>query len=381
MKAQDKAYSTGISINNNKVMEKPKLLGSCLYVNFTSNDEFGGGKFNETILEMLRELYNDVDTIGFPINMTRLKNLKNTLCGYLNGLNATVANNVIAALECKRYDMVFLASSNYGKLSKAIKAKFPRQQMCVLFNNIEYNFIRSQISVSPKPQLLLTLLATYFSEKDISKYADKIIVLNNRESHELHRLYNRIPDGVIPITLKDECDKVHFQDNENKQKSQQLKGVFVGSNFYANKHAVEWFSNNVAPHLNGVCIEIIGKGFENERQYERNNVRMVGTVDCVSEHYISSDFVIAPIFKGAGMKVKVAEAMMYGRTVIGTPEAFNGYEDVDRFGVICSTAEAFINSINSRKFTIGFNATARKIFLKRYEYGIVKEQLYNLLKV
>ena len=35
--------------------------------------------------------------------------------------------------------------------------------------------------------------------------------------------------------------------------------------------------------------------------------------------------VIAPIFDGSGMKTKVAEALMHGKHVVGTPEAFSGY--------------------------------------------------------
>lgn len=361
-------------------MDKHKSIGPCLFVNFTSNDNFGGGKFNETILEMLKDIYEEVDTKCFPLDIPRLENLVNTLHGYLNGMNAKFVNDVIASLEHKRYSMVFLASSNYGKLTRIIKGRFPHQKVCVLFNNIEYNFIRSQMSVSVKPQLLLTLLATYRSEKNVAKFADKVIVLNDREAHELQRLYGRCPDGIIPISLKDECDTESLRKVAAGRNEQRLKGIFVGCNFYANKHAVEWFSNEVAPRMENASIEIVGKGFENEKQYERSNVRMVGTVDSVAEHYLSSDFVIAPIFKGAGMKVKVAEAMMYGRTVIGTPEAFMGYGYVDTFGVVCATADDFVKAINSRNFTIGYNEAARKSFLEKYEYGSVKEHLYNILK-
>lgn len=35
---------------------------------------------------------------------------------------------------------------------------------------------------------------------------------------------------------------------------------------------------------------------------------------------------VMPIFSGSGMKVKTAEALMYGKFLIGTKEAFEGYE-------------------------------------------------------
>lgn len=48
----------------------------------------------------------------------------------------------------------------------------------------------------------------------------------------------------------------------------------------------------------------------------------------MAEYIYNADFLIAPIFEGSGMKLKTAEALMYGKTVFGTTEAFEGY-DVD----------------------------------------------------
>ncbi len=46
------------------------------------------------------------------------------------------------------------------------------------------------------------------------------------------------------------------------------------------------------------------------------------------------------------MKTKVAEALMFGKKVIGTPKVFSGYEDVtDRVGRVCSSKEEFVAAI------------------------------------
>ena len=70
-------------------------------------------------------------------------------------------------------------------------------------------------------------------------------------------------------------------------------------------------------------ILIIGKGFETlKNDLECDNVKVIGTVEDVSEYFYRADFVIAPIFEGSGMKLKTAEALMYGKTIFGTTEAF-----------------------------------------------------------
>ena len=351
---------------------------TCLYINFALDGNYGGGKFNETMLEMLRELFGEVDSMTFPAGVSKAKLLRNTLCGYLNGMDAAFAQSVIRQLAAKRYDVTFLASSNFGRLAKAIKATHPEVKVCVLFNNIELNFIKSQLTTGFKPQLLLTLAATYLSERNVARHADRLIVLNGREAGELQRIYGRTADAIIPIILKDECAEAAHPTPATARGGARLTGLFVGSRFYANVHAVEWFARNVAPQLKDTEIEVVGKGFEAERHLQTGTMRIVGTVDSVAGHYAKADFVIAPIFKGAGMKVKVAEAMMYGKTVLGTPEAFEGYSDAGRWGVVCRTAADFIEAINGRTFPCGYNAAARACFMENYEYNSVKDKVAGL---
>jgi hypothetical protein len=57
-----------------------------------------------------------------------------------------------------------------------------------------------------------------------------------------------------------------------------------------------------------------------------SNVKLDGYVNDLSSYYKSAVAVVAPIFKGSGMKTKVIEAMSYGKSIIGTDEAFQGIE-------------------------------------------------------
>ena len=56
--------------------------------------------------------------------------------------------------------------------------------------------------------------------------------------------------------------------------------------------------------------------------------------------------VIMPIFMGGGMKVKTAEALMNGKTIFGSKEAFEGYDLEDISGLyLCEDKDAFINCL------------------------------------
>lgn len=55
-------------------------------------------------------------------------------------------------------------------------------------------------------------------------------------------------------------------------------------------------------------------------------VHLAGYVEAVEAFYENVDAVIAPMLMGSGLKMKVAEALSFGRPVIGTHIAFEGFE-------------------------------------------------------
>ena len=129
---------------------------------------------------------------------------------------------------------------------------------------------------------------------------------------------------------------------------------------------------------------IVGKGFEKlKRELERaGKVEVVGGVDALAEWYRNAHFVVAPIFDGSGMKTKVAEALMYGKKVVGTPEAFSGYEDVaDKAGWVCESVDEFVAAIGLAQETItrGFDRELRAIYVREYSFGAARERFQDIL--
>jgi hypothetical protein len=64
------------------------------------------------------------------------------------------------------------------------------------------------------------------------------------------------------------------------------------------------------------------------------------------------------------MKTKVAVVLMFGKEVIGTPEAFTSYVEVpDNAGWVCESAEEFVAAINiaSVSITKSFDPALRNI--------------------
>lgn len=79
------------------------------------------------------------------------------------------------------------------------------------------------------------------------------------------------------------------------------------------------------PQLPECVLEIVGKGFEElKNQLTRSNVKVIGGVDSLEPYYENAAAVVMPILYGDGMKVKTAEAMMYGKVIFASEEALEG---------------------------------------------------------
>jgi polysaccharide biosynthesis protein PslH len=80
-------------------------------------------------------------------------------------------------------------------------------------------------------------------------------------------------------------------------------------------------------------LRLVGSRLE-ERDRERwaaiPGVEVVGFVQDLRDAYRDSAFVVVPIWSGAGTNIKVAEALMYGRTCVVSQTAHRGYAQVLR---------------------------------------------------
>ena len=215
--------------------------------------------------------------------------------------------------------------SNFGEVVKLVKKMFPQVQVYTFFHNVEVRFFWGSFRQNKSAHALAVFVVNYLAERKSVKFTDKLICLSQRDSQLLQKIYGRQATHVSPMALRDQ-----LVSNAQKvtEPSQQKFALFVGGVFYANRVGITWFVKHVVPRIN-IKICIVGKGFERyKKELELGGkVEVIGAVDSLAEWYLKAHFVIAPIFDGSGMKTKVAEALMYGKTVIGTPEAFSGYEE------------------------------------------------------
>ena len=354
------------------------LLGKTLYINAFNSGNSGASVISDRNYKLISS--NSSEVIKYSIDLT-LKNVKQNLKSILidfNLVSETDIKNILEQIRFNHIETVFIDVSLLGNIAKEIKRDFPDIYILAFFHNVEYDYFRELIKVAKKIQHYFTLLLVKKAEAQLVKFADVIITLNYRDSQSLKIRYNKHADLILPTSFEDNYDEEQY--GLNKKNFDTLNLLFVGSYFPPNVYAVDWFVNNVLVNLKRkVVLYVVGNGFESHKFKEIDpRVKLIGRVEDLSKYYYLADVVLAPIFHGSGMKTKVAESLMYNKPVIGTVEAFEGYQmNVKDIGWQCDTAEEFINTIHD--LDLSKPMIMREVFLNYYSFHTIKSNFYNFL--
>lgn len=304
----------------------------------------GGDWINKRNILALKEIFQERLHL-YPVKCKNmLSTFINLLRCYMFGLSPVIVARIISYVKENNIDCVFLSSSRFGKLAYKLKLIYPDISIYVFFHNIEKQYTSEEYRVNRNWKNWLIAKVTAYNENNSCRLADKLIVLNQRDNKLLQTLYSRKADILLPTTFIDRFD---IRKKQQKGMNEKFTLLFVGFAFFANIEGLRWFIDEVLPHLNGCRLQIVGSGMDKVFT-NGDNIEVHGYVDDLGEYYYQADAVVLPILSGGGMKTKTAEALMYGCPIIGTKEAFEGYElDYDKVGGWADSKEDMIRIINS----------------------------------
>lgn len=330
----------------------------------------------------LRDLFGDRLTV-VELEKAPVRDVRAALAafrGHIDGVSTAAIDAVLGKIDALDIGQLFVDGSNLGEVTAAVKRRAPRVRVYTFFHNVESLFFWGSFKQARTVHALAVAAVNYLAERQSVRHSDELICLSERDSRMLQRLYGRAATYVSPMALRDRLPETGVR---TPDRPDQVFALFVGGVFYANLAGIAWFVDQVAPRID-IQVRIVGKGFEaHKAELERaGKVKVVGAVEDLAGWYADASFVIAPIFDGSGMKTKVAEALMFGKKVIGTPEAFSGYEDVaERAGTICATAEEFVDAIEQAAAMPlkPFDPELRSIYEEKYSYLAARKRLAAIL--
>lgn len=221
-------------------------------------------------------------------------------------------------------------------------------------------------------------------EQTLLKTGDYIITFSKKDSNLIHNQYG-LTSYPVNFYLK-ENDFSSVQDNNY---SEVLKDTFCFYGAWNRKENLDgllWFIKKVIPLVKQQFhFKVIGSGMsEKTTNYIKRvpGFEYVGFVENPMTEIMNCSALIAPLHKGAGVKVKVIDALSSGTKVIGTPVAFEGIEDNGNYPLFvqCTFATDFATVINNwNSNSVGDKANARAEFLERYDTNHFPDLIEKLL--
>lgn len=379
-----------------------------LYVTFiTPSEHFGGG------IAILQSLYSlcsfaEVDYVGpeFDINefqaygikpskiflVERNKNLlKQGLNLLFRGISTSYYDGwkvITEQLEEESYDCVYLDLTRQDFVLKwAKRCGIPS---IVRPQNVEADYFEALYRQQKNLVSYIHKIVGKKSERNCVKFADRVAVLTNSDKKRFIELYgfNQSHYPMFPTCVK------HFEGSGVEQEKLPEPFIAITGSFWfgPNASGTEWFLDKVWRHVGKTVIEkynlVIAGAAPNKRirelANELRNVYIYENPEKIDVYYQKASIYVAPIFYGAGMKVKIAEALSCGLPVITTQHALAGYEAAKNDIYIGETEEQFLEHLETiSNLSIEQFEKKRKdivsVFESNFSFRVSSQILYKIV--
>jgi glycosyltransferase involved in cell wall biosynthesis len=209
----------------------------------------------------------------------------------------------------------------------------------------------------------------YFTEIWVCSLADELKF--RAANPETKVQFYELPNGS-------DTDARQFQPITNQYK----KFLFVGSlNYFPNVNGIQWFTEHIFAKLPpSYELNIVGKSPQLDDYSYLDlypNVNLIGEVDTVEGYYRDHDVFVVPLLEGSGTRLKILEALSYGKLVVSTPKGIEGIQAKDGIEYLeFNNFESFKTNVLSQLENIARIETIRKngrqLIEKQYSWkGIV----------
>ncbi len=364
-------------------------MHKCLFVSQRIGiSNTGAAVCSERNLHHCRELFTTEGTEVYRILKGRVPGPVRKVLqvfGFVDGLLPRDVKEITAKVINGGFDLVFLDTSCFGLVAKALVKKCPAVKIAVFYMDVLVHWWRSAQS---GPLLRKRLLARVFRRVEgmSTRAADIRIFLTDRDRTILKKEYGAEGGFLVPISVPDRFDSKRSAKSYASKAERERVLLFVGVDYRPNVEGVSWFIERILPFIRS-SLRIVGKGMERHRHiWKRDRVEVPGRVEDLDEEYMRADAVVIPLLSGSGMKIKTVEALMFGKRIFGTPEAFVGLDlDFSAVGALCQSEREFISAIGAWERGAldpdGVNPASRAAFAAGYSFDATLKAMRRALSM
>lgn len=251
-------------------------------------------------------------------------------------------------IDYNEYQVIFVEFTKMDYFIRDILKSGYRGKIIVRAHNVEHDFFKINFMAHKTFMNGAKYLISKKREGYMIANSDLVLAITELDKKRLIELYNVSPDKVqiFPVA-------VNFAKNDKTfdgKIGNRIKCLITGSLWFGpNADATVWFLKEVYPAVKNICDLTVAGFRPNEdvkHSCQESGVKLIDSPDDMEPYFNKTEMVLAPIFDGGGMKVKIAEALSYGLPVVTTNHGNIGYELVDhKNAFIANTAEEFVKAI------------------------------------
>lgn len=257
------------------------------------------------------------------------------------------------------------------------------QEKCIFTSHdiSTISFFRRLLEVKNIKQRIVhffRFIEIYLYEK---KYIPKYKIVNSVSQNDSILLEKYFQPKQI-ITIANGIEKVDFLEIKEKQDKTIVLGYIGSFSHSPNKTAFLYFINKIAPQLekNHVNYKYLLAGKNDNEEINKllskipspikNKITNIGFVDSPKDFFNQIDILITPIFAGSGSRIKILEALGFGKKIISSKIGAEGINIDTKLISICNKPQDYINEIKlfQQKEPINYKKEKENISKLTWEY-------------
>jgi glycosyltransferase involved in cell wall biosynthesis len=317
-------------------------------------DKYGINTHKVTLHKGMRNIIGNILSINSKFNPF------SKYCGVISRKSAKLVLKRLRQLADSNYspDIVVMEWTQITLLVTEIKKIYPNAKYIASEHDVIFqgkNREANQAHGLKRYYKQLLAQNTFIREQKALGQCDRIIVQNNKDKVQLST------NGIVENKITVIAPYYHKSLLEHKRENNNI--LFFGyMKRRENIEAVLWFIDNVMPRLTDIPCDFIvlgGGGKENVGYLESNKVKIIGFVDEIDKWFASAMCFVSPLTLGAGIKVKILEALYSGIPVLTNQIGIEGIPaEAGRDYIHCEAPEDYEKAI-------------RNIYLNKKENGHV----------
>jgi glycosyltransferase involved in cell wall biosynthesis len=220
-------------------------------------------------------------------------------------------------------------------LARHVLCGLPKSRL--IFDTVDFHRRRALKGIGLGRNLMQAEAVGLLFETAALSRAAAVAAVTEKEAEELSQLNPRV--AVVPNPIR--MHKYQPDDAQGKSLG------FVGNwQHQPNVDGMQWFLSEVWPQVRSrhpdASLHLAGSGSPPEKLANHPEVVWHGQTPDLEAFYSTLVGTIAPLRFGAGLKGKVAESYGYGRAMVGTSVAAEGYKAASEWMLIADSAQGTI---------------------------------------